>query len=697
MQNFKLLPLSAAIFSALSANFVLAENTDIDVLDTVTVTDNQGLKVQTNVVTTAKKEESTQTDLRGLLKDEPAINLGGGNGTSQFLYIRGMGQNSIDVKIDNAYSDSQIHYHQGRHMLDPAMVKIVSVQKGAGSASAGIGQTNGAVIAKTLDAKELLVNSDKNFGAKVGAGFSTNHAHNYNAAVYGQGEIFDALISANRVKESNYKGGKDYVNAFGTDRVPYSALDKISYLVKLGATLGDNRFVLSHLSEQHEGERLVREEFDTAPNGTAGSRITLDRQSPADRKMMMTNTNLEWTGKNLPFAQEFTANVYRLIHSRWSANDKGNGYAGSVDDATKAKVITHGANLNFDSEIHQNILLKYGVNYRHQEVRPHFKQDNVVNQEKRDTGLYLEAITTPIDKVVLTTGVRYDHFNFRAMDGKKRTDGTFNPSVGIIYEPIDFLSLSASHNYATRSPRMHDAIMSHGNRGIITIGDDTKAERARNTEIGFNYNNGTFSFDGSYFWQQISDALGTTNGRDNHGNAAQTIVNAGKIKNRGYELNAGYHNGGFTARIGVAHSKPRFYSQTVSQTNRRTGAVEETALLSGNPEYASAIGRTWTGSLSYRFTQPNVEVGLHHRIVETVKPEDNFFITGGTLQTGSTTGKDAYNVTDITVNWKPFNNDIMNINFAVDNIANKYYKSHAQRGAFPGRGREFRTAVNYTF
>lgn len=697
MQNFKLLPLSAAIFSALSANFVLAENTDIDVLDTVTVTDNQGLKVQTNVVTTAKKEESTQTDLRGLLKDEPAINLGGGNGTSQFLYIRGMGQNSIDVKIDNAYSDSQIHYHQGRHMLDPAMVKIVSVQKGAGSASAGIGQTNGAVIAKTLDAKELLANSDKNFGAKVGAGFSTNHAHNYNAAVYGQGEIFDALISANRVKESNYKGGKDYVNAFGTDRVPYSALDKISYLVKLGATLGDNRFVLSHLSEQHEGERLVREEFDTAPNGTAGSRITLDRQSPADRKMMMTNTNLEWTGKNLPFAQEFTANVYRLIHSRWSANDKGNGYAGSIDDATKAKVITHGANLNFDSEIHQNILLKYGVNYRHQEVRPHFKQDNVVNQEKRDTGLYLEAITTPVDKVVLTTGVRYDHFNFRAMDGKKRTDGTFNPSVGIIYEPIDFLSLSASHNYATRSPRMHDAIMSHGNRGIITIGDDTKAERARNTEIGFNYNNGTFSFDGSYFWQQISDALGTTNGRDNHGNAAQTIVNAGKIKNRGYELNAGYHNGGFTARIGVAHSKPRFYSQTVSQTNRRTGAVEETALLSGNPEYASAIGRTWTGSLSYRFTQPNVEVGLHHRIVETVKPEDNFFITGGTLQTGSTTGKDAYNVTDITVNWKPFNNDTMNINFAVDNIANKYYKSHAQRGAFPGRGREFRTAVNYTF
>lgn len=40
-----------------------------------------------------------------------------------------MGQNSIDVKVDNTYSDSQILYHQGRHMLDPALVGTVTVQK----------------------------------------------------------------------------------------------------------------------------------------------------------------------------------------------------------------------------------------------------------------------------------------------------------------------------------------------------------------------------------------------------------------------------------------------------------------------------------------------------------------------------------------------------------------------------------------
>lgn len=724
MKSFKLLPLSSAVLAALCATNAFAENNGVAVLDTVTVTDNQGLKIKSNVVTTQTREESTQTDLRGLLKNEPSISLGGGNGTSQFLYIRGMGQNSIDVKVDNAYSDSQIHYHQGRHMLDPALVKVVSVQKGAGSASAGIGQTNGAVVAKTLDALELLKDSDKNFGAKVGVGVSTNHAHNYNAAVYGKGEIFDALISANRVNESNYEGGKGYVNKEknASDRVPHSALDKTSYLAKLGATLGEHRFVLSHLNEQHEGERLVREEFpvndvdfvyeaDIDPatgkqkvnNGqpvwkrdkTTGElikvyRLGTERQAPAKRKMSMSKTDLTWEGKNLGFAESASANVYRLIHQRWSADDKGNGYAGGARNtgATKTKVETLGANVNFDSELHENFLLKYGVNYRQQQAKPSkIFHEEVVKQTKRDVGLYAEGITS-IHNVILTTGLRYDHFNFKAMDGKTRSDGSFNPSVGLVYEPIQYLSLSASHNYATRSPRMQDAIMAHGGRGIVSISNRAKAEQARNTEIGFNYNNGTFSVDGSYFWQHIKDALGTTTARNNHLCPAPTpknknecyseIINAGTIKNRGYELNAGVQYNGFTTRIGVSHSKPRFYGDR----------------LSTNPEYASAIGRTWTGSLSYRFEQPNVEIGVHHRIVESVKAADNFFKVGGTAPTS---GKEGYNVTDITVNWKPFNNDKLNVNFAIDNVADKLYQAHGQRGAFPGRGREFRAGVNYTF
>ena len=111
---------------ALAAGFAHAENEAKEsvTLDTVTVKgDRQGSKIRTNIVTLQQKDENTATDLRGLLKDEPAIDFGGGNGSSQFLTLRGMGQNSVDIKVDNAYSDSQMLYHQGRFIIDPALVK----------------------------------------------------------------------------------------------------------------------------------------------------------------------------------------------------------------------------------------------------------------------------------------------------------------------------------------------------------------------------------------------------------------------------------------------------------------------------------------------------------------------------------------------------------------------------------------------
>lgn len=689
MKNFKQLLIATAVFGALSSAPALAETASAtesaaapaQELQTVNVrSDRQGAKVKTNIITNRIKDESVETDLRGLLKNEPAIAIGGGNGTSQFIYLRGMGQNSVDLKVDNAYTDTQIHYHQGRHMLDPALVKIVSVQKGAGSASAGIGQTNGAIVAKTLDAADLLKNSkNPNFGGRINAGGSTNHAHNYGLAVFGKTDMMDFLISGNRVKESNYEGGKGFVNGIdGSNRVPFSALDKKSYLVKFGLNLDNHRFVLSHMNEEHEGLRTVREEFSAGLTG-----LDLNRQAPADRKMTVRNTNLEWIGKDLGFAESANANIYHLVHGRWSADDSRNGYAGGNRNvgSTQTRVFTTGANVNFDSRITENVLLKYGVNFRHQKIKPNaLFNDKTTHQEKQDVGVYVEGITDIADKVTLTTGLRYDHFNFKGMDGKKRSAGAVNPSIGVIYEPIPNLSFSASHNYATRSPRLQDALMSQGNRQY-TIGDNTKAERARNTEIGFNFDNGMFGVEGSYFWQNIKDALGTNNGRNNHSDASQIIINAGRVKNKGYELAGSFRYQGLTARLGVAHAKPRFYGQN----------------LSTNPDYVSVIGRTWTASLSYRFEKPNLEIGLHHRQIEKVKAADNYIKPG----TVSTTGKDGYGVTDITANWKPFGNDSMNVNFAVNNVANKKYQPHGQRGGgtttLPGAGREFRLGLNYTF
>ena len=676
----------------LAAGFAHAENEAKDnvVLDTVTVKgDRQGGKIKTNIVTLRQKDESTATDLRGLLKDEPAIDFGGGNGTSQFLTLRGMGQNSVDIKVDNAYSDSQILYHQGRFIIDPALVKIVSVQKGAGSASAGIGATNGAIITKTVDAEDLLKGLDKNWGVRLSSGYASNDGVNYGASVFGKAGNFDGLFSYSRNDEKDYEPGKGYTNSNSGKTVPFSALDKRSYLAKIGANFGDHRLVLSHMNDQHRGIRTIREEFTL----TNDPRLTLANQAPSYRETTQSNTNLEYTGKNLGFVEKLNANAYVLENERYSADDSGSNYAGKVPGPTTTKITTKGANINFDSRLAEKTLLKYGVNYRHQEIKPHaflnsqytntdaalqslVRGYSLTNPTKTDYGVYVEAIQD-IGDVTLTGGLRYDHFEVKTHDGKSVSDGKVNPSLGVIYQPIENLSFSASHNYASRSPRLYDALLTHGRRGIVSIADGTVAERARNTEIGFNYNDGTFAANGSYFWQKISDAI--ANPQDRHGAAFKETANAGYIKNHGYELGASYRTGGLLAKVGVSHSKPRIYD------------THPKNLLSANPEFAVQTGRTWTTSLSYRFQNPNLEIGWRGRYLQKASGSVLVRDKGEVKRKG-------YGVNDVFANWKPLGKDTLNVNFAVNNVFNKFYYPHSQRGeTLPGIGRDVRLSVNYRF
>lgn len=688
-------PLTLAVITALSAPAFADDKTDEQAVPTANLgtlqvtTDRQGAKIKTNLVTNAIKDESTATDLRGLLRGEPSIDFSGGNAAAQYWTIRGMGQNSIDVKVDNAYSDSQILYHQGRFTLDPALVRVVAVQKGAGSASAGIGATNGAIIAKTVDAQTLLKGSDKDWGFKVNAGFSNNKEQGLGFSGFAKSDKFDFLIATNRIDQQDYKAGKGYVGLYDNAIVPFSASDKESHLYKLGYNLNDNhRFVFSHYKDLDKGVRSVREEFDVYKDGLPAprNRLTMARQRPNYRELSLTNTNLEWTGRGFGFADEAVANLYVMKNTRKSTDDA-QAY-GAVAGYNRTEVITKGANINFDKQIFDNTLLKYGLNYRNQEIEPNRKGAAFVkNTEKTDTGIYAEAIHD-IGQFTLTGGLRYDHFNYTAVTGKTASSGRLSPSVGVIFQATPTLSFNATHNHATRSPRLVDALLSGGRD--TTIADGVKAEQAKNSEIGFNYNDGALSVNGGVFYQKIDGLLNS--GRIVHDSngvpvSATGIDNVGYAKNKGWELNAGYKYQNLTARLGVADSSPEFYTYEGKVTGNGS-------LISfSNREYGAKMGRIWTAGLAYRFANPNLEVGLNHRLAEKVKGQA--WMSDSNAANFESV-RDGYNVTDIYSNWKPFNNDKLNVNFAINNVGNKGYRPHSSQG-LPAAGREFKVGMNYTY
>lgn len=648
-KHFSLLPLAMLVATA-----VYADN--LEVINVVS--ENTGAKSKTNVITTESINRSTETELKGLLKDEPAINFGGGHGTSQWFTIRGMGQDQVDVKVDDAYTDAQLFHHQGRFMFDPALFKKVSVQKGTGSASAGIGATSGAIVAETVSAKDLL-KEGQDIGFKVNAGVSSNKGWSKGATVYSRAQAMDVLLSGNWVKESDYKAGNGY-------KIKNSALGQRGLLAKVGVDLNeDHRIELSHRQERHYGVRALREEFDFSQDNNDAN------NAPRYRITTNDTSKIEWTGKNMGFISNAKANVWRSVISREEPSER-----------SRTRLIANGANLNLDSPIGESHLIKYGINYRDQEGKPNsLTVQNGIQmktQKKREVGVYAEGIWG-LGAFTLTTGLRYDHFNFRAMDGSKSNKGSVNPSVGLIYEITNDLSLNTSLNYATRSPRFHEIMLSSGaTRGrtaVYSIANNIKPERSRNAEVGFNYKLAdSLSLNGSYFWQTIQDTHAFTQIRPGY----YEIQNAGKLRNHGYELGAAYKYEGLTLRAGVAYSKPELDGRTVDSTVT-----------------AIPIGRTWTTGVSYHFEQPDVEIGWKGRFVQHTSYDSTTNNRGG----GSTTTKrPGYGVNDFYITWKPVEN--VNINLALNNAFNKYYRSHSQRAGvstLPEPGRDIRLSVNYTF
>ena len=652
---------------ALFSGFAHAADTTAQTseLQPVTV---KGANLSTHRVTTQKIDESTDTDLKGLLFNEPSIGFGGGNGTSQWVNIRGLGQDQIDFKVDDAYADTSTFHHQSRFLLDPELVKVVAVQKGSGSASAGIGASSGAIVAETIDPSDLL-RPDQNFGFKVNAGVSSNKGWNRSLSLYGRAAGFDALVAGNWITEENYKAGKGYVNGgtSGGNRVPFSALGQRGLLAKIGYSFNeDNRIELSRRQEQTHGTRTMREEF-----------VDFDRNPASYRTYTQDATNLEYQGANLGFISKIKANAFHLKTVRKDGDNP----------APENKAA--GANINLDSRIFDRHTLKYGVNYRTQKNHPG-RVTAAANESKTDYGIYAEGIWD-FHPVTLTTGLRYDHFKVNTSGHTSASDGNINPSLGLIYDVTDNLSLKASHSYATRSPRLYESMLAPS-RNIVTA-PNLKAERSRTTEIGFNYRPiQDLSLTGSYFWQKINNVHdfaclsgSCAGGRSTYTSGITQSTNNGYIKNKGYEFGANYRWRGLTARMGVAYSDPKHHYLFESYDINTK---------------AHAVGRTWTAGLAYRFDRPNLEIGWRGRFVQSRigKPS-----RGATASEGTTEKRAGYGVNDIYANWKPTGKDDLNINFAINNVGNKYYYSHSQRSSsrsgnsLPEVGRDFRLAVNYKF
>ena len=589
-------------------------------------------------------ERDTATDLKEALHDQVAVSFGGGNGTSQWVTIRGMGQDQIDYVVDDTSTSSQIFHHQGRFMMDPALVKVIGIEKGTGSASSGIGATSGKIEASTVDAADLL-EEGQNYGFRITGGAHSNSGYNGGFAAYGRSGQLDGIVIGNWVKDKEYKDGTGR-------KIGHSALGNRSFLFKGAYDINENnRITLSHRREEQYGQRALREEFffDT------------ERDSPTYRHRTVDTTNVLYQGRNLGALGALDANAFNI-----DSKQKSNGATSAIE--------AQGANLRFTTPFGDNgHKIKYGLNWRNEEVKPAEQARGFRNQEKEDIGVYAEGIWN-FAPVTLTTGVRYDRFKFTGNSGTSRSGGNISPSIGAIWDVNENLSFNASYNMATRSPRLYEAMLSNRD---VRVTDSLKAERSRNAEVGFKWDYENFSLEGALFYQNIKDVQSFQSVACGQGCTYYNTESGGTLKNKGYELNAAYHWEGLTARAGVAESKPKLNGTTADAITQ-----------------AVPMGRQWMTGVSYQFENPALEIGWRGRYAEKAAYMQS------TRGAGEEVNRSGYGVHDVYLNWQPTGKDNFNVNFAVNNVFDKYYRSHSQRAgsnALPEPGRDYRLNFNYRF
>lgn len=682
---------------ALSSGFAHADNVRPEAtaeLKEVVVT---GTAVPTRV-TRNQLDRETSTDLKQVMKDQIGMDVGGGNGVAQFYSIRGVGEDKINLEVDGTSQSTKIFHHQSRFQLDPALVKSINVEKGTGAASAGLGAVGGTIRVTTVDAKDLLTDG-KPFGFKLGAGLSSNKGSTGNAAVYGYQNGFDALFAGNFLNNRDYKDGNGNVNRG-------SRLKQHSYLAKLGYDFNDDHGIrLTYRQEYQKGNRTDKAEFQNVD-----SYVGVDGTYQKEQSY-----NLEYRGRNVGFLDKIDANVFQINTDDTKppkgapspkAHASGTAQGGvPIGQLELSKIKATGANLNLASSFGDGHMVKYGVNYRHETSEPSDKGAWLKilglydrdKEKKSEYGVYAEGIWN-LHPVTLTTGLRYDHFKYNAASKQSASHGQLNPSIGAIWDINDNFSLLANLNQASRAPRLNEALLANERAGAAAdLDSNLKAETARRAELGFKWRNDNFNVSGSVFHQRIKDLIVYRWAKINNNTASITergkIYNGGTLKTYGYELDASYRWGGLTARAGVSYVKPRLNGEMYYGESPIQEEDHESSFTFWN------TGRQWLTGLSYQFENPKLEIGWRGRYAQSVKYTD---VARGQ---GTIHGKKSgYGVHDIYANWQPLKKDNLNVNFAVNNIGNKQYRSHSQRfpdgngrTPFYERGREFALGVNYRF
>lgn len=608
-------------------------------LETVEVWETQVSSSSLNVGSSSI--ETKQADhLSDLLRDLPGVDVGGTSTINNRLAIRGLEDENLEITIDGAkVSNVNMFHHIGNLLVNPDILKKADVQ--VGNNSVVHGGLGGAVAFETKDGKDLLQDG-KEYGARVQGNYNSNDSLGGSVAAYGKvGEKADILVYHHYLSKNNWEDGKGDAT-FGAEG------DVGNTLVKVGYDISDvQRITLSYDRLKDEGDYAPRPDFGAAYNyyatgkslyPTEYTRETISLKHEADLgDNLFVQTTLYTNDNELErYEKRLDGGVVRGVPA-------GSGMS-TTEGLLDGVVKTYGINTKAQSHVKTGSVdntFTYGGLYDTQTSEVTWSGRAYGKDEKAKTGaVYVEDALSFGNGFILTPGIRFTNYDFDGVYGKIE-DNQLTYGLAAEYALTETLTLQASATTLFKGVEMVDVLASY--RYSLPENPNLKSETGLNKEIGFTYENkntlgaDTLGFSFKLFETSIDDYIVYT---------TSSIYNNGTLNIRGFEASLAYNIGALNSLITYAHSNSKF-EKTGLSTQREPGDS-----VSVNLDYA--IMKNLTLSWDSAF----------------VMEEERKYLAN--QQT-----KEAYDVHDIAVKWKPSRVKGLTLIAGVDNIFNEEYVAHA--------------------
>ena len=630
--KYRLSLLAVSVASAMSAQAVAEDSTEEVQETTMIEIKGQATGGIDNLITSDDIEKLSANTLGEVFQLDPQVTAGGPVSMSQKLYVRGIGEDALNISVDGAEQAGGIFHHSGRVVVEPELLKQVEIEAGPGSSTVGFGGLGGAVRFVTKDPSDLLSDGENAGVLLKGTYFTNSDGYKWTSSAFARDESDTVSVLASFVRSehnNNEDGNGDDVQ--GTD-----SSQKMSY-AKLVANLSDEqKLSVSYEKLHEEGDVAFRSEW----------------QPSSWNPLLPTEGNRDTAILNYEFDSATNDYLDLMINVYKTENEQIRDVL-ARGEISVGEMETYGVTVQNTSLVANHKLI-YGINYRDDKSVYRNELNGAFDgqEEGNAKGVYIQDVIDVTQALTVSAGGRFDEYELEEAS-QKLDDSAFSPNLSANFEIISGLSVSAGYAQAFRGPEVKDSY-----RVYLTgpqSASNLKGETSTNLEMGVDYVNGGLTLSAGVYKLEIEDGIFYNAGTGMYQNLTDDI------ETDGYFARADYYWNGLNAMI------------SYSSTDTQVGNQDAFRYVFGST--ANSIGDTVVTDLSYEFT-PDLVIGWTAEYTKgldiSVNPEwydprfpiENF-------------RKSGYGVHDIYARWLPTSDEDLSLTLTAKNILDKQYLHHA--------------------